>query len=145
VAFEAQVSPIDADTAGERTRRLTASGVTVCWLAQREWTGLRDGTIPWAWIRAVGEHLDVFEVIGGAELFTGWWHTAPVFALAPFVQGVCRETVLWAQDRPLADRPAWTTPGYLAAAEAQQERQETQERSDRERRIPRGRPWSGDD
>jgi hypothetical protein len=148
VAFEAQVSSIGAEAAGERTRRLTASGITVCWLAPREWKGLRGGTNPWAWIRAVGEHATVFEVIGGAEVFTGWWHSAPVLALAPFVQGVCRGTVLWAKDRPLTDQPAWTTPRYLAAAQAQQDRQVHADRESAEllrrteHRIRRGPPWN---
>lgn len=128
IGWEAQVSSIDVVTAAERSARLAAAGVEVCWLALNGRHALQE--LPRVRIEPVrpvqpgGPVTDAgFEVVGHAEAFGSGW--CPVrISLAAFVVGVCRGQVLWAGPRPLADAGAWTTTRHLDAATAEAERRE---------------------
>lgn len=133
VAFEVQRSSIGRDIAEERTRRLAASGVAVCWLAltqRRALSGLPG---------VVVDQEEGFAVIAGACGFR-WsggcqppkW--SPVAAeLELFVREVCTGSVRWVTGAPFADGPVWATAQHIAAAGAAERRWPDVQREVRER------------
>jgi competence protein CoiA len=125
IAFEVQVSRIDADEAQERTRRLAASGVEACWFmvrrnslaAARGLAGLPRAAVMLSddtetQVTAFAEAFDPAKPFAPEN--AGW--RAVTVELPAFVAGVCRGSVRWVESRPLATGGAWTTRQHLAAA-----------------------------
>lgn len=115
IAWEVQVSGIGADTAAERTARLNASGVEVCWLPLTTRHALRD--LPCALIKTSSEGSTV---VKHAEVFDTRW-VCPRVDLSVFVANVCRATVFWAPRRSRSTTGAWTTAADLAKAAEKEE------------------------
>lgn len=136
IAWEVQISGIGADTATERTARLAAADVEVCWLASTTRHSLRD--LPHV---LINQRVSGVDVIAHAERFEDKWDVARI-ALRAFVGGVCRGSVFWAATRPLARGGAWTTSAHLGRAQAAEtlQRAARDERRERDERARLRRP-----
>lgn len=120
IAWEVQVSSIGEDTAAERTRRLAASGVEVCWLPTVNRSTLAG--LPRARVAETVEGWCAVEHVAayggrirGTALGRGGWHVPERLALGSFAAGVCRGSVVWS---PKTTGGVWTTAAHLAAAAA---------------------------
>ena len=118
MAWEAQLSSITADEIAERTRRLAAAGVPVCWVGVKpsRWTV----NTPAVLVRPAAERGQTWTVTSGLFRFDGTWLLAAPVELAVFVGWVLSGRVIYYDD---VLRRVWTAPRYARlAGETQAER-----------------------
>ena len=128
MAWEAQLSTITADEIIERTRRLTASGVPVCWVSIKPspWTV----EAPAVLVRPATERGEAWTVTSGLFRFDGTWLLAAPVELPAFVDWVLSGRVIYYND--IFSR-VWTAPSYARLAGATQAERVAQWQADAER------------